>query len=328
VGTLQSPFVINTLELFVTASVGVCLYPAHGRTAAELQQRADSAMYQAKTRGKNCVAYYDPATETGARDRMDTATRLRRAVERNELELHYQPQVDLDGRLRGFEALLRWRHPTRGLEYPGSFIPIAEETGLIVPIGAWVIQEACRHCAEWTRVLGRPLKVAVNVSALQFYFSDLTEVVRGALAQTSLDPRCLEIELTESLLMRDSQQATAELDKLRKLGVTLAIDDFGTGYSSLSYLRNLPVDLVKIDRSFLHNLDGRSGTAIIGAITAVAHALGLRVIAEGVERPEQMNALRELKIDSAQGFLLARPTPVQHLHDLLHRNWSDRVRLV
>jgi EAL domain-containing protein (putative c-di-GMP-specific phosphodiesterase class I) len=205
------------------------------------------------------------------------------------------------------EALLRWQHPKRGLIAPTEFISIAEETGLIVPIGSWVIREACRQCAEWHKAGFKNLKVAVNVSALQFYFSDLLEIVRSALTTYNLPAECLELELTESLIMRNSDESTKELQRLRALGLTVAIDDFGTGYSSLSYLQKLPVDLLKIDKSFLQDVEVVSTCELIKAITAVAHSLGLRVAAEGIETQVQLDSIRAIGVDLAQGFLFGKP---------------------
>jgi diguanylate cyclase (GGDEF)-like protein len=243
---LEASFQIEEYELFVTASIGISMYPEHACTAVELQQKADTAMYRAKSRGKNGYAFFEESLEGGARARLEMETSLRRALQNGELQLFYQPQVDLDGQLLGMEALLRWHHPKRGTVSPAEFIPIAEETGLIVPIGSWVIREACRQCAEWQKQ-GLDIKVAVNVSALQFYFSDLLDIVRTALSTYNLKPESLELELTESLIMRNAEDSTEELQNLRGLGVSVAIDDFGTGYSSLSYLQKLPVDLLKID---------------------------------------------------------------------------------
>jgi diguanylate cyclase (GGDEF)-like protein len=324
---LQAPFQINGCEIFVTASVGVAVYPDHGQTATELQQNADAAMYEVKSRGRDGIGFYEAALGDGIRERMELANSLRRAVERNELELHYQPQVDFDGNLRGLEALLRWKHPLKGTLMPGHFIDIAEETGLIVPIGAWVLEEACRRCAEWNAERTEPIVMAVNVSSLQFYFSDLLEVVQRALAKTGLAPSCLEIELTESLLMRDAHQSSIELQKLRSLGVTIAVDDFGTGYSSLSYLQRLPVDLLKIDRSFLEHIDSKSAFAVVQAITALAHALNLRVVAEGVEKEHQMTMLRHMGVDLAQGYLIGRPVP-QAVTGKLLQQWAAPVPLI
>jgi EAL domain-containing protein (putative c-di-GMP-specific phosphodiesterase class I) len=242
---------------------------------------------------------------------------LRRALERNELELFYQPQVNVSGTLEGMEALLRWRHPQRGLLAPGEFIHIAEETGLIVPIGTWVLEQACRQCLEWQTPGQKLVKVAVNVSMLQFYFSDLVEVVRSVLSRTGLDPRCLELELTETLVMRNSEESTEALTRIRELGVSVAIDDFGTGYSSLSYLQRLPVDLLKIDRSFFTNIDAGSTAAVIQAITMLAHSLGLRVVAEGIETEKQLEAVRKVGIDYAQGYLIGRPLPADAAREVI-----------
>ena len=260
-----------------------------------------------KTVGKNCYAFFEAELERGARERLEIETRLRRALQNGELRLFYQPQVDLQGRLEGMEALLRWQHPKRGMIAPTEFISIAEETGLIVPIGSWVIREACRQCAEWHKAGYKNLKVAVNVSALQFYFSDLLEIVRNALSTYNLPARCLELELTESLIMRNSDESTKELQRLRALGLTVAIDDFGTGYSSLSYLQKLPVDLLKIDKSFLQDVEVVSTCALIKAIAAVAHSLGLRVAAEGIETQVQLDSIRAIGVDLAQGFLFGKP---------------------
>ena len=307
--TLQSVFEVDDYELFVTGSIGIAVYPDDSVTAVELQQKADAAMYRAKNRGKNGYAFYEEQLEKGAKERLETETSLRRALQNGELTLFYQPQVDLDGRLRGMEALLRWEHPKRGLISPADFIPLAEETGLIVPIGSWVIREACRQCACWQKAGFGSVKVAVNVSALQFYFSDLVEIVRSALQASAVPSECLELELTESLIMRNSEDSTRELQRLRALGVTVAIDDFGTGYSSLSYLQKLPVDLLKIDRSFLQDVNAVGTCALIQAITALAHSLGLRVTAEGVETESQLNSIRKIGVDMAQGYLFGRPMP-------------------
>lgn len=306
---LQSVFQVEEYELFVTGSIGISLYPEDAATAAELQQNADAAMYRAKDRGKNCHAFFEQQLERGARERLDMETNLRRALPNQELRLYYQPQVDLQGKLQGMEALLRWKHPKLGLVSPGDFIPMAEETGLIVPIGTWVIREACRQCAFWHRAGHTSLKVAVNVSALQFYFSDLVEIVRSSLDESSLRPEFFEMELTESLIMRNSEDSTRELKRLRDLGVTVAIDDFGTGYSSLSYLQKLPVDLLKIDRSFLQDVDGTSTNVLIQAITVVAHSLGLRVAAEGIENQGQLDSIRSIGVDLAQGYFFGKPMP-------------------
>jgi diguanylate cyclase (GGDEF)-like protein len=320
---LQGSLQVDEYELFVTASVGISMFPSDAATACELHQKADAAMYRAKSRGKNCYAFYDANLERGAKERLETETGLRRALQNRELALFYQPQVDLEGNLKGLEALVRWQHPKRGLVAPTDFIPIAEETGLIVPIGSWVIREACKQCAEWHRAGYKNLKIAVNVSALQFYFSDLLEIVRNALHSSDLPPACLELELTESLIMKNSEDSTKELQRLRSLGVSVAIDDFGTGYSSLSYLQKLPVDLLKIDRSFLQDVDAASTCALIQAITAVAHSLGLRVAAEGVETEVQLDSIRRIGVDLAQGYLFGKPMPTDLVTRYLETAYSS-----
>jgi diguanylate cyclase (GGDEF)-like protein/PAS domain S-box-containing protein len=308
---LQAVFQVEDYELFVTASVGISMYPEHAGSAVELQKKADAAMYCAKGRGKNGFSFYDVRLERGARERLELETGLRRALQNGEMRLFYQPQVDLDGRPLAMEALLRWLHPKRGIVAPADFIPIAEETGLIVPLGSWVIREACRQCADWRSAGFDALRVAVNVSTLQFYFSDLVEIVRTALDTSNLPSACLELELTESLIMRNSDESTRELQRLRALGVTVAIDDFGTGYSSLSYLQNLPIDLLKIDRSFLNDVEVVSRAAVIQAITSLAHGLGLRVAAEGIETESQLDSIRRIGVDLAQGYLFGKPMSVE-----------------
>jgi diguanylate cyclase (GGDEF)-like protein len=305
--TIEQPFLLNGVDMFASAHIGIALSPEHGSTVAELTRSADAALYLA--RNKNRPGYTLYSTDAGAevRNRAELAVDLRRALDRRELELFYQPQVTLSADVRAMEALLRWRHPTKGLLVPGQFIDIAEETGLIVPIGGWVVEEACRRCKMWNQDRRRQIKVCVNVSALQFYFSDLADVVRGALDRTGLPAQLLELELTETLLLRDTWKCTQDLEEIRKLGVTIAIDDFGTGYSSLSYLRKLPVDVVKIDRSYVADLHPGGMPALVGAITAMAHGLGLQVVAEGIERTDQMEILRGLSVDLVQGYLFGRP---------------------
>jgi EAL domain-containing protein (putative c-di-GMP-specific phosphodiesterase class I) len=207
------------------------------------------------------------------------------------------------------EALIRWNHPRRGLLAPGAFISVAEESGLIVPIGGWAIREACRQCAEWNRLLPMPVKVAVNVSALQLYFSDLPEIVASSLYEAGLSASCFEIELTETAVMRNADESAKALQRLRDLGVTVAIDDFGIGYSSLNYLQKLSVDLLKIDRSFLQNFHTETAVAVVRAITVLGHSLGLRLVAEGIETAEQMSSIRSIGVDIAQGFLIGKPMP-------------------
>lgn len=303
---VERRLLINGIEIFVNAVAGIALASFHGQTVNELTQNATAALLIARSEYRGSVVY-DHATAATVRKRTKLAADLRRAISSGQLELFYQPQVDLQGEVRAFEALIRWHHPEQGLLVPGQFIDIAEETGIIVPIGAWVIEEACRRCLLWNQQRRHPIKVCVNVSALQFYFSDLAEVVRVALERTGLPSYLLELELTETVLLRDVRKCSHEFGKIRELGVTIAIDDFGAGYSCLSYLRNLPVDVVKIDRSFLSELTPGVVPPLVAAITSMAHGLGLRVVAEGIERCDQMEMLRELSVDLVQGYLIGRP---------------------
>ena len=306
-----APFALDDGEVVVTLSAGIAL-PRAGDTPETLLRDADAAMYRAKERGRNRIEVFDEAMRDTAVARLDTEKALRRALDADELVLHYQPQVRVaDGRLTGVEALVRWQHPERGLLPPGQFVPLAEEAGLIVPLGARVLEEACRQAQAWRRA-GTPVVVWVNVSPVQVAQPDLARRVAGVLDATGVDPALIGLELTESALLADASSVVA----LSELGVRLAIDDFGTGYSSLDHLRRFPFDLVKIDRSFVAALDGARGTAIVAAVVGLAHALGLEALAEGVETEAQHDALRGIGCDLAQGFWFARPEPaatVAHL---------------
>jgi diguanylate cyclase (GGDEF)-like protein/PAS domain S-box-containing protein len=315
---LQEPFRVGPHEMFLTASVGISLYPRDGTDAATLERNADTAMYRAKNRGRNNVEFFTPELGLAALERMEIEQALRRALECGELQLYYQPQVKADGRLTGLEALLVWNHPKLGPTSPGQFIPVAEESGMIVPIGLWALGEACRQNVAWQKAGGARVKVAVNVSATQFSRTDFVESVAQALAKSGLDPALLELELTESVVMRDPEESARQMDRLRALGVSIAIDDFGTGYSSLSYLRRLPIDSLKIDRSFLKEIDRDANTIpLVRAIVALAHGLGLTVVAEGVETRHQLEGLREVGCDRFQGFLLGEPAPPEEIEPLL-----------
>ena len=322
---LTTPFTVDGKMLSIGASIGVAHYPLHAGDADTLIQCADSAMYRAKYGGKNHCQIFDGAAPVPAHGR--TEARLRDALERGEFKLYYQPQLSLQsGRVEGVEALVRWEHPERGLVSPDEFIPVAERTGLIVPLGTWVLREACRQAKAWEAAGFAPLRVAVNVSALQFAQDDFVASVAGCLAESGLEARRLELEITESLLMQDVEGAVTALHRLRALGVHVAIDDFGTGYSSLAYLQKLPFQRLKIDRSFLFSLDdaphGPSEAAILTAITNLAHNLGKQVVAEGVETLAQKRFLEEIGCDTAQGFLFAKPLPAAEVEHLLERRAS------
>ncbi len=324
-GTLEAAFPVDGRELFVTCSIGVSVYPDDGHDAATLQRHADVAMYRAKAAGRNALRCFTPEMNETARERLELEGRLRWALELGEFELYYQPQVTLSGKPVAVEALVRWRHPSLGLVPPAKFIPAAEESGLIVAIGTWVLSEACRQAALW-RDAGRPIRVAVNVSALQFVRPDFFETVEQALNEAGLAPGLLEVELTESLVMRDPGESARQMEKLRALGVRVAVDDFGTGYSSLSYLHRLPIDVLKIDRSFVAEVEGLRGTqALVQAIVALARALDLTVVAEGVETTGQLAFLSELGCDLAQGYLFAKPMPANEA-DALFTGLGDLPR--
>jgi len=315
---LKAPFHLDGYELFVTASVGISVYPRDGRDAATLQRNADSAMYRAKNQGKNNFQVFKPEISATALESLEIENALRRALENGEFQLRYQPQATMDGRLAGLEALLVWNHPKLGLIPPAQFIPMAEECGLIVPIGAWVLRQACQQHAEWRRSGQAPVKIAVNVSVTQFTRPGFVEVVAQVLKETGLDSSFLELEITESVVMRDVKGSAQQMERLSTLGVGLSIDDFGTGYSSLSYLRTLPIDTLKIDQSFLQEVDSVPNTMpLLRAIVALAHSLQLCVVAEGVEYERQLEALREVGCDRVQGYLIGEPMPAEATSRLL-----------
>jgi len=308
---LARPMRLSDLELHTSASVGISLFPTDGTDADSLLKHADAAMYHAKKNGRNAYQFFAPAMNAFAKERLELENGLRRALAQREFVLHYQPKVNVQGGgVDSAEALIRWQHPTRGLTAPMDFIPLAEESGLIVPIGEWVLREACQQACAWQAAGLRPLRVAVNLSAQQFRQKNLVEVVRSALSAARLEPRYLELELTESAVMHDAEQSIEILRQLSALGVRISVDDFGTGYSSLSYLRRLPLDKLKIDRAFIRDVvANRDDAAIVRAIVSLAHNLRLKVIAEGVETPDQLDFLRELGCDQYQGFHYSVPVP-------------------
>lgn len=313
------PFTIEDYEFFITCSIGMAVYPTDGKDPETLMKHADIAMYRAKEIGRNNSQFYTPTMNERALERLHMEGDLRAALEQDQFELHYQPQVDLrSGKIIGVEALIRWNHPEHGMIAPSRFIALAEETGLIVPIGAWVIRTACAQNKAWQRAGHERLKIAVNLSARQFTQHDLVELIAFALAETKLDPQYLEIELTESMVMADVEHAIEILRKLNELGVQISIDDFGTGYSSLSYLKRFPIDVLKVDQSFVRDITiNPDDAAIVASIISLAHSLRLQVIAEGVETAEQLDYLQGNDCDVIQGYHFSRPLPAEQLEQML-----------
>ena len=321
VAHLASPFTVGGQNFVVTPSIGISLYPDDAEDPEGLIRCADIAMYHAKERGRNGFRFVTREMGARSRERMDLEASLRKAIREGQLFLVYQPQVDtLTGRVVGLEALIRWRHPEEGLILPGRFLPVAEETGLVLAMGDWVLFEACEQIRRWRSRLGLSIPVAVNVSGAQFRDGQLPAKVARALDANGLSGPELEIEVTESTLIDDVESAAATLEALKQRGVLIALDDFGTGYSSLSYLHRLPIDKLKIDRSFIHDLStGASDASVPRAIVGLGRSLGLSVIAEGVETQEQLQLLRDLACESYQGFLFSRPIPAEEVERLLGR---------
>ena len=316
---MQPVVEIAGITIHTSPSIGIAFYPEDGATVEALVAHADAAMFAAKHRGRNNVQCYASGMEAGTHDKVRLESDLHVALARGEFELYYQPKVDtMSGTFYSAEALIRWRHPERGIVSPAAFIPLAEECGLIGPIGEWVLREACRQGRAW-QLAGLPsLRIAVNVAAAQFRSGNLVETIRRALADAQFEPRLLEVELTESAVMSDPEESIKTLEKLSEMGVLVSVDDFGTGYSSMSYLRRFPIDHLKIDRSFLSEITARSDDAsIVGAIVSLAHNLRLKVIAEGVETTAQLDLLKTLGCDQYQGYQFSPPVPVADFERLM-----------
>ncbi|RZA27665.1 MAG: GGDEF domain-containing protein, partial [Lysobacteraceae bacterium] len=313
------PVNVGGIDVIVGASIGISMYPQDAQTREVLFQAADTAMYRAKGAGRNRYRLFEQEMTVASQVRMALEVSLRPALARGEFELHYQPRYALDGmRLYGMEALIRWNHPERGRVPPQQFIGIAEETGLINAIGRWVLEEACARTRGLMDEYGRKLVVSVNVSARQLAQAGFAGEVRETLARTGLPPGCLELELTESALIEDIEHTASMLRELKGLGIQLAVDDFGTGYSSLAYLRRFPIDVLKLDRSFVMQQDDNVTTVdFVKAFVDMAHALGMAVVAEGVETAEVLEFLRAARCDQAQGYHLARPMPLAQLRGVI-----------
>jgi diguanylate cyclase (GGDEF)-like protein len=308
---LGQPFVVSGHEVFAPASIGIAMSATGDESFEDLLRDADTAMYRAKALGKGRYEVFDPAMHLRAVTRLQVETDLRRAVEREEFRLHYQPIIAIEGGyVFAVEALVRWQHPTRGLVPPLEFIPVTEETGLIVPLGEWVLREACRQMWHWEQELGAlaPHMMSVNLSSKQFMQHDLIDKVKEILGETGLDPRRLGLDLTESVVMENADSTTVMLTQLTELHIHLSIDDFGTGYSSLSYLHRFPIEALKIDRSFIRRMGAQGeNLEIVRTILTLAHSLGMTVVAEGVETAEQLRQLKDLGCEYAQGYLFSRP---------------------
>ncbi|MCG9891932.1 MAG: EAL domain-containing protein [Thermosynechococcaceae cyanobacterium MS004] len=323
---LKTPFRISQQELFVDTSIGIALYPQDSDIAETLLQNADVALYRCKEQGRGGYRLYSPTMNSKAPELFVLENSLRHALERDEFIIYYQPKVDaLTGFIVGLEALVRWEHPELGLISPAVFIPLAEETGLIVEIGTWVLQTACDHVVQWHRAGLCPLSIAVNLSARQFFQPDLVKVIAQALAQSQLDPQYLELEITETIAVKHMEFSQSVLQQIQDMGVHIAMDDFGTGYSSLNYLKQLPLNTLKIDRSFICDLKPNSkDLKIVDAVIALGQGLDLKVVAEGVETAQQVELLRQLNCDILQGYLFSRPITFEKMTEMLKTNWLQR----
>lgn len=317
--TISLPFNLDGYEIFITSSIGIAIYPADGEEMDSLLKNADAAMYHAKEHGRNNYQYYKQYMNAAAFERLSLENDLRRAIERNEFLLHYQPLIDIDtGAITGMEALIRWKHPDGGIVPPSEFIPLAEETGLILPISEWVLKTACDQSNAWQAEGHKPVPLSVNLSSQQFQQKDFTKSLSRILRESGMSPGNLILEITESTVLQNTRTAIALLHELTEMGLLLAIDDFGTGYSSLSYLKSFPIHAIKIDRSFVKEINTDSDNAAIAmAIISMAHSLRLKVVAEGVETGAQLEFLCRQGCDEIQGYLFSPPVPPQEISKLL-----------
>jgi predicted signal transduction protein with EAL and GGDEF domain len=310
--------------LRVGISIGIAIFPADGADATTLLNNADAALSRAKAAGRGKTRFFEVEMDNRQRERRAIQHELDTAITRDELRLFYQPQANIGGEVTGFEALVRWHHPQRGMVSPATFIPVAEESGLIMQIGEWVLREACREAASWPQ----PLQIAVNLSPIQFRHGDLAGLVHSVLLETGLSPTRLELEITEGVLVEDFARGLSILRRLKALGVRIAMDDFGTGYSSMSYLQSFPFDKIKIDQSFISKVTSNpQSAAIVRAVIGLAHGLNLPVLAEGVETKAQLDFLAAESCDEMQGYLLGRPHPIMEYSGLIHRNGVAEAKL-
>lgn len=326
--SFKAPLAVQGHELFTTCSIGIVIFPQDGEDPQVLIKNADAAMHLAKERGKDRFQLYSSSIANNSFERLVLENSLRHALEKKEFRLFYQPQLDLrDGKIIGAEALIRWQHPDLGSIPPMEFIPVAEETGLIHPIGNWIMETACEQKMQWQKAGFRALRVSVNLSARQFHYVNVVDMITEALRKTGIDPRSLDVEITESTLMEHLEETTETLRRLKEMGVRISIDDFGTGYSSLMYLKTFPIDTLKIDKSFVHDIMTDSDDrAITQAIISMAHSLKLEVVAEGVEEEGQLDILKSQGCDIIQGFLFSKPIPPEDLLGILNEG-AERVRV-
>lgn len=326
IASLSEPIALHSHNPVVTPSIGIALYPQDGTDADSLVRNADTAMYAAKADGRSCFRFYNEEMNARSVEQLKLEEDLREAMRQNQLELRYQPQVDArTGAVVSLEALVRWKHPRRGMISPGDFIPVAERTGQIIELGAWVMSEVARHCTYWDTLGLDHFRVCINISPLQFNQPELTRTIRNFLDRSGLDPRRVELELTESAIMTDARANIEKLKELASLGLDLAVDDFGTGYSSLSYLKRFPITTLKIDQSFVADMSSADGVAIVDAIIVLAKTLNLRSIAEGIETQEQLRHLVQNKCDLLQGYYFARPLYPEDVPEALRRNYSSDI---
>jgi predicted signal transduction protein with EAL and GGDEF domain len=321
---LSQPISLQSHNPVVTPSIGIAMFPEDGADPDTLIRNADTAMYAAKAQGRACYRFYNETMNAMAVEHLKLEEDLREAIASNHLELHYQPQVDTrTGRAVSVEALLRWRHPDKGMVSPGEFIPVAERTGLIVDLGDWVLNEAARQCKEWDKMQLEPFRVCVNMSPLQFNQPNIAATVANFIKSSGMDPRRLELELTESAIMTDAETNIEKLQSLKAMDIALAVDDFGTGYSSLNYLKQFPIDTLKIDQTFVADLASPNGEAIVDSILALASSLKLQVVAEGVETADQMNYLMAHNCDLLQGYFFERPIPAKEIPEAMAKNYNE-----
>ena len=321
IDSMQQPFMVNNYELFITCSIGIVEFDGDCDGMETLLKNADAAMYKAKDKGKNCYHLYSEQLTESVMAKVVLESQLRRALERDELVVHYQSQVTLpEGKIVAVEALMRWQHPEMGLVPPDDFIPLSEETGLIIPMGEWILKTACAQLVEW-RQQGLDIhRVAVNLSGRQLQLDTLPQIVQKVLQQTGCPAFALELEITEGFIMRHPEQSIAMLQQIQALGVALSVDDFGTGHSSLNYLKRLPINRLKIDRSFVWDIgENVNGETLTKAIIALGHSLNLQITAEGIETDKQRSFLEELNCNEAQGYLFSKPLPAKEITTLLQR---------